>query len=77
MITRTTEEQIASFTVENEARKLIRVIVSQEIRPLYDGEKTYRKRYRLESLDGIAVFPTEDPDILKLSDGSLLKRKNR
>jgi len=77
MLKKTTEEQIASFTVENEARKLIRVIVSQEISPRYDGEKTYRKRYRLESLDGISVFPTEDPDILKLADGSLLRRKNQ
>ncbi|MBW1636734.1 MAG: hypothetical protein JRC87_06420 [Deltaproteobacteria bacterium] len=77
MIKKIVEEQIASFTVENEARELKKVIVSQVITPHYDGEENYPKRYRLESLDGLAVFRTEDPDILTLSDGSLLRRKNR
>ncbi len=72
-----TEEQIASFTVENNNQELKQVVISQDIHSHYTRDKNYPKRYRLESLYGEAVYRTEDPDILKLSDGSLLKRKRQ
>ena len=72
-----TEEQIASFTVETNNHELKQVVIIQDIHPHYDGDKNYPKRYHLDSLYGEAVYRTEDPDILKLSDGSLLKRKRQ
>lgn len=72
-----TEEQIASFTVINEDYELKQVIISQDLLSHYDGKKVYTKNYHLESLDGIPLSRTDDPDILKLPDGSILKRKKR
>ena len=77
MIKTETEEQIASFTVINENYELKQVIISQDLLSHYDGKKIYTKKYCLESLGGTPVFRTDNPDILKLADGSILKRSHR
>jgi hypothetical protein len=72
------QEICASFTVENEDHVLKQVIVTQDILSHYNKEDSYSKKFRLESLDGPVVYRTEDPDIFKLDNGMLLKkRKNR
>ena len=77
MMKKVPEVQIASFTVENEAQELKQVIISQDAPSHYDRGENYLKHYRLESLYGEAVYLTENPDILRLTDGSILRRKKR
>ncbi len=69
------EEILGSFTVINEANELKQVIVSQDIVTHYSKEESYPKHFRLESLYGVAVYQTEDPDIFQLVNGTILKRK--
>lgn len=71
------EEIVASFTVENEGRELKQVLIVQDILPYYRKEDTYRKRFRLENLEGDVVYPTKNPNILKLANGYILKKTNR
>ena len=71
------EEILESFTVINENNELKQVIVSQDIVSHYSKEEHYPKHFRLESLHGIAVYQTGNPDILTLVDGTILKRRRR
>jgi hypothetical protein len=69
------QELIASFTVVNDAQELRIIIVSQDIISHYCGKTNHSKNLSLDSIDGAEVFKTENPDIFKLSDGSILRRK--
>jgi len=71
------QETLASFTVESEAHELKQVLIIQDIYSLYLKHETYRKSYRLESIDGEFVYMTEDPNIFKLGNGAKLKRRTR
>lgn len=71
------EEICASFTVEDENSELKKVIVTQDILSHYHKEENYSKKFRLDSLDGVVVYHTEDPDVLKLANGTTLKRRKR
>lgn len=71
------EEILESFTVISEAKELKKVIISQDIVTHYNKEESYNKHFRLESLYGETVYKTEDPDILELVDGAILRRIKR
>ena len=72
-----TEEICGSFAVINEKRELKKVLVIQDVLSHYPKEKRCSKTFRLESINGVAVFQTEDPDIFQLIDGTLLKKRIR
>lgn len=72
-----TEEIIASLPVVDEANEIKQVIVSQDNVPHYSGEESYYKHFRLESVYGEVVYKTEDPNIFKLVDGAILRRRKR
>ena len=72
-----TEEICGSFAVVTEHRKIKKVVVIQDALSHYGKEKSYSKTFRLESLNGVSVYRTDDPDIFRQDDGSLLKKTNR
>ena len=72
-----TEEICGSFTVVNEQRELKKVVVIQDVLSHYPKEQRCSKKFRLESLDGVSVYQTDDPDIFQLIDGTLLKKTIR
>lgn len=67
-------EQIGSFTVVNQKNELQQVIISQEILSFYSSDHKHSKTLNLDSPEGQPVYKTKDPDILKLRDGTILKR---
>jgi len=71
------EEVCGYFTVENDDRERKQVVVTQDILSHYSKEKSYSKKFRLESLDGVFVYQTEKPGVFQLANGTFLKRKNR
>jgi hypothetical protein len=76
-MTQKTEEICGSFAVVTEKREIKKVVVIQDVLSYYGKGKSYSKTFRLESLDGVSVFPTEDPAIFRQDDGSLLKKTYR
>ncbi len=72
-----TEEICGSFTVVTKNRELKEVVVIQDVLSYYGKEHTCLKKFRLGSLSGIAVYRTDDPDIFRLEDGELLKKRIR
>lgn len=69
------QEIIGSFTVVSDKQELRKIVISQEIVSHYSGQINHSKNLNLDSIDGAEVFQTEDPDIFKLADGSILRRK--
>lgn len=69
------QELIGVFMVVDNKRKLKKVVVSQDIITHYSGETSYKKNFYLETIDGLEVYNTSDPDLFKLPDGSTLRRK--
>ena len=67
---------MGSFTVINNKHELKQVIVSQDIVTHYSGEDSHSKNLHLETIDGVEVHKTNDPDIFELPDGSTLRKKN-
>ncbi|GEM_PF-1074920 len=68
------QELIGSFTVVTDKQELRKIIISQDIISHYCGKTNHSKNLNLDSVDGLEVFKTEDPDVFRLSDGSILKR---
>ena len=71
------EEICGSFTVEDDNRELKKVVVTQDRLSHYSKEKSYSKKYRLESIEGVVVYQTRRPGVFQLANGTLLKRRNR
>ena len=69
------EEICASFIVETEDHELKQVLVTQETLSLYSKKENYSKNLRLESLAGVTVYRTKDPDIYQLANGTILKKR--
>ena len=69
------QEFIGSFTALNNKQELKKIVISQDILPHYCGSSNHSKNLFLETMNGIQVFKTEDPNVFQLSDGSLLKKK--
>jgi hypothetical protein len=70
------QELIGVFTVVNNKQELKQVVVSQDIVSHYSSEDSHTKSLHLDTIDGIEVNKTDDPDIFKLPDGSILRKKN-
>jgi hypothetical protein len=71
------EEICGSFTVETGNYELKQVLVIQKVLSHYSKDESYSKSFRLESLDGITVYRTNDPDIFTSASGIIFKKKNR
>ena len=71
------EEICASFAVKSDKNEQKQVVVTQDIISHYRKEENYSKKFHLDSLDGPAVYQTENPDVFQLSDGTILKRMKR
>ena len=72
-----TEEICGSFAVVTEKREIKKVVVIQDVLSYYGKEKNYSKTFRLDSLEGTPIYGTEDPNIFRQEDGSLLKKTYR
>jgi hypothetical protein len=77
IMTQKTEEICESFAVVTEQREIKKVVVIQDVLSYYGTEKNYTKTFRLDSLYGTPIYGTEDPNIFRQEDGSLLKRTYR
>ena len=70
------QELIGSFAAMNTKQELQKIIVSQDIIPHYFGDSNHSKNLFLENINGTEVFKTEDPNLFRLSDGSILRKKS-
>lgn len=69
------KEIIGSFTVLDDKQEIRKIVVSQDIITLYSGNTSHSKNLHLDTIDGVEVYKTNDPDIFRLPDGTLLRRK--
>jgi hypothetical protein len=67
-------EQLSSFTVISHKNELREVIISQEIIEPCPTSKEYKNVLNIDTIEGAVVYQTNDPDILKLQDGTILKK---
>lgn len=68
-------EVCGTFMVENKDKERLQVVVLQDTFSHYSKEKSYTKTLHLESPEGAIVYPTKDPDIFQLSNGTILRKK--
>lgn len=69
------QELIGSFTVIDEKQEMRKIVISQDIVTHYSGTTRHSKNLNLDTINGVQVQATPDPDIFKLPDGTTLKRK--
>lgn len=69
------QEVIGSFTVINDKQEVRKIVVSQDIITHYAGSTSHSKNLHLDTIDGLEVYKTPDPDVFRLPDGSLLRKK--
>ena len=69
------QELIGSIMVVDDKQEIKKIVVSQDIITHYSGDSNHSKNLYLDSIDGVKVYKTQDPDIFKLSDGTTLRRK--
>jgi len=72
---KTKREFIGSFTVINDRQEIKKIVVSQDIITHYSGNTRHSKNLHLDTIDGVEVSKTQDPDIFRLPDGTTLRRK--
>ena len=72
---KTKREFIGSFTVINDRQEIRKIVVSQDIITHYSGNTRHSKNLHLDTIDGVEVYKTQDPDVFRLSDGTTLRRK--
>lgn len=70
------QELIGIFTVVDSNQELQKIVVSQDIVTHYSGETSHTKNLHLNTIDGVKVYKTDDPDIFKLPDGATLRKRN-
>ena len=70
------QELIGVITVVDSNQELQKIVVSQDIVTHYSGETSHTKNLHLNTVDGVKVYKTEDPDIFKLPDGATLRKRN-
>lgn len=68
------EVVIGSISVLDETRNVRTIVVCQKCLTHYQGNLKYLKTFYLESPDGRQVYPTKDPAVYRLLDGTKLKR---
>jgi hypothetical protein len=69
------QEFIGSFMVVDNKQNIRRVVVSQDYFTNCSGETILSKNLFLENINGPKVYRTEDPYILELIDGTILRRR--
>jgi hypothetical protein len=69
------QEIVGSFVVVDNRHTMRRIVVSQDCFTNCLGETIHSKNFFLENINGPKVYKTENPDILKLIDGTILKRR--
>ena len=73
-INRENEVVIGSISVLDETHNERTIFVCQKCSTHYHCNVQYLKTFYLESPDGPKVYPTEDPAVYRLLDGTKLKR---
>lgn len=74
---RSKQEEVCSFTVVDDSQELKQIIVTQDSVGYYKRDNSHKKTLHLETVDGPEVFKTADPNVFKLQNGSILKRRSR
>ena len=69
------QEILGSFNVIGEDFKTKKVVVCQEIIKYYNGAINHTKKFFLDSENGKEIFPTQNPNVLSLDDGTLFRKK--
>lgn len=70
------QEIIGSFTVIDNKQEIRKIVVSQDIIAHYSGNTNHSKNLHLDTIDGLEVYKTQDPDVFRLPDGTLLRKKS-
>lgn len=70
-------EPLSSFTVISHSNELREVIISQERNVSQSDSQEYKNVLNIDTSEGAAVYQTSDPEILKLQDGTILKKVHR
>lgn len=70
-------EPLSTFTVISHKNELREVIISQEVNASYLNAQEYRNVLNIDTIEGAVVYQTSDPEILKLQDGTILKKVHR
>jgi len=70
------QEVIGAFTVINNRQEVKKVVISQDMMSYYSGDVHHVKRLNLDDIHGVEVYKTRDPNIFKLPDGTILKKRN-
>jgi hypothetical protein len=65
-----------TFMIGRLAERTQKILISQDILPHYCGNSSCSKNLFLENIKGAEVFKTEDPNVFRLSDGTLLRKKS-
>jgi hypothetical protein len=73
----TQREQLSSFTVISHKNELREVIISQEAIESNSNSKECTNLLNIDTIEGAVVYQTNDPNILKLQDGTILKKVHR
>lgn len=68
---------LSSFTVISHRNELREVIISQEISESSPDINSSKKILSIDTIEGPMVYKTSDPEILKLQDGTILKKVHR
>lgn len=67
-------EPFSSFTVISHRNELREVIISKEINDSSPNSQKYTNVLNIDTTEGEVVYQTSDPEILKLQDGTILKK---
>ena len=70
-------EPLSTFTVISHKNELREVIISQAVNDSYPNSQEYRNILNIDTIEGAVVYQTSDPEILKLQDGTILKKVHR
>ena len=68
---------LTSFTVISHKNELREVIISQKTIDSYANCQEYKNVLNIDTIEGAVVYKTSDPEILKLQDGTILKKVHR
>lgn len=71
------KQPLSSFTVISHKNELREVIISQEVLDSHANSQEYKNVLNIDTIEGAVVYKTSDPEILKLQDGTILKKVHR
>ena len=71
------KQPLSSFTVISHKNELREVIISQEVLDSHTNSQESKNVLNIDTIEGATVYKTSDPEILKLQDGTILKKVHR